>query len=43
LRIDRSLWDRFRALESAGAIPDRSDVLETLLADGLGQIEATEK
>ena len=43
LRIDRSLWDRFKALESAGAIPDRSDILEALLSNELGHIEATEK
>lgn len=31
VRLDRTLWDRFRGLEARGAIADRSDFLEAAL------------
>jgi len=43
LRIDRAIWGRFRALESAGTISDRSDFIEAVLTYKLGRLEAHRK
>ena len=41
LRLDRVLWDRFRTLEAAGAISDRSDFVEAALARRLARLEGS--
>ena len=33
LRIDRELWDDFRRLEAAGAIQDRTAIINTLIRE----------
>jgi hypothetical protein len=43
LRINRSIWNRFKELESAGAIADRSHFLETILERELSRLEANSK
>ena len=43
LRIDRDLWERFVALEQAGAIDDRTEVINGWLRQKLAEVEDQER
>ena len=40
LRIDRELWQRFRALEEAGLIEDRTTVVNRWLREKMDELDA---
>jgi uncharacterized protein (DUF4415 family) len=39
LRIDRSLWERFRQAESAGLIGDRTETINAWVSERLNELE----
>ncbi len=43
LRIDKTIWSRFKTLESSGSISGRSEVIEMMLTEKLGQLEESGK
>src|SRR5215218_9141904 len=43
LRIDRDLWERFVALERAGAIDDRTAVINGWLREKIAELEGRER
>jgi ribosomal protein L24 len=42
LRIDRELWERFRAMEESGTIADRTAVINGLFREKLAELERQE-
>jgi uncharacterized protein (DUF4415 family) len=43
LRIDRDLWEQFRAKESSGLIEDRTAIINKWLREKLGELEEMER
>ena len=43
IRVNRNLWERFRAAEAEGIVEDRTDTLNNWLRDGLQHLTARKR